>query len=126
MRDSEDAIQYGDLPSDPDTEAMVDALRAACAAGGLSPEDVALPGPGVITLGDTGVTCVLVVAASIRFWHVRETYRVRNPDGTWRRVSSEARSVPAREWARAAKCSLLLAAERRIDVLLSRHAGVVP
>lgn len=95
-------------------EAMV---RAADACG-IAPGAVRALAPGVIKVDGTGVSVTLaVIPGRGQSWVIREGYEVKG--STAPPVVTTVAIVPETEHARAAKCAILVAIERRIDLAVS-------
>lgn len=96
-------------------------LRAASHVAGVNPLDIKATAWGVITLGDTGVALFWISCMSNSSepgWLVRETYTTTKTDGSKFQVTDTVVEIPQQEFIRAAKCSLMLVLERRMDSFL--------
>ena len=102
-------------------------LVASIGSVGVTKTDLVYDPSGVVHLHGTGSTIIwgVDVHQGEPRWEIRETYEVLE---TKRSVTRTVASVPAAETARAAKCFLLLAIERRLDSAIAdmerrRRAG---
>ena len=101
-------------------KALGRAMAAAAPACGLAPGAVRALAPGVAEITGTGVSIFWAPDAcdGEAGWLVRETFEER--DGSTRPpVTQTVAAIPEEEAVRAAKCAMMLAVERRMDVALA-------
>jgi hypothetical protein len=96
-------------------ETLMDWIRRAGAAQGIQPEDVVHPAPGLIVIGQTGVS-LFYKDGPKPAWQVREFYEVLTTDGGRRPISRLVATIDDGDLVRVLRVALILVFERSLDI----------